>query len=133
MKYQLILLISISTFVVTGCSKSENDSVAVEPQPEEQPAEVVKITDDITVVTALTDLGASFQKNSDGLITEVSLIGTSASDADLEQLGKLTKLTSLRLNETNISDAGMETVGKLTNLTNLDLRGCSISNDSMTA
>ena len=91
------------------------------------------VTDDTEAVSALTGLGAQFKKDDNGLITEVSLIGTSATDSDLEQLGKLTRLSSLRLNETNVSDAGMKTVGTLANLTNLDLRGCSINNKSMKA
>ena len=132
-KNYFLLFLSIATFIFTGCSEPKTSSVVSDPQINEEQAQEIKETDDANIVTALSNLGAAFKKNRDGLITEVSLIGTNASDADLEQLGMLTQLTSLRLNETDISDAGMADVGKLTNLVNLDLRGCSINNASMQA
>ena len=132
-KHYFPLLLSISIFIFTGCSEPKTSSVTVDPQNDEKPAKEITLADDANIVTALTNLGAELKKNRDGLITEVNLIGTNASDADLEQLGLLSQLTSLRLNETNISATGMEDVGKLTNLVNLDLRGCSINNESMKA
>ena len=135
MKFHCFCLFAITSIFLTGCSDPQttpNVGSVEEPPALEQP-EVPSVTDDTEVVSELTGLGAQFKKDDNGLITEVSLIGTSATDSDLEQLGKLTRLSSLRLNETNVSDAGMKTVGTLANLTNLDLRGCSISNKSMKA
>ncbi|MEC7564817.1 MAG: hypothetical protein VX738_03955 [Planctomycetota bacterium] len=119
MKTLTLNLLCVSLCLVVGCE--DHPPVPIETTPKVQ-------VDDAQTVATLKTLGASFKKNSDRQITEVSLIGSTAADADLTLLQQLEKLTSVRLNETQITDDGLETMGNLTNLTNLDLRGCNISN-----
>ena len=112
MKFHCFYLFVITSIFLTGCSDPQttpNVGSVEEPPVLEQP-EVPSITDNTEVVSALTSLGAQFKKDGNGLITEVSLIGTSATDSDLEQLGKLTRLSSLRLNETNVSTNNLKTM-----------------------
>jgi Leucine-rich repeat (LRR) protein len=131
MKSLVITILSLSLFALTGCDNDSDDppapsNTARVPHGISEPP-VVEPDDSLTI-DALKALGAKFKANSDGQITEVSLIGCPATDDDLQQLSKLSKLTSVRLNETQITDAGLETIGLLSNLTNLDLRGCGVSN-----
>ncbi|MBT4724988.1 MAG: hypothetical protein HOB29_08460, partial [Planctomycetaceae bacterium] len=134
MKSLVITILSLSLFALTGCDNDSDDppapsNTARVPHGISEPP-VVEPDDSLTI-DALKALGAKFKANSDGQITEVSLIGCPATDDDLQQLSKLSKLTSVRLNETQITDAGLETIGLLSNLTNLDLRGCGVSNTGM--
>ena len=134
MKTLVITILSLSLFALTGCDNDSADTPAQSntvPSPQGMSEPPVVKPDDALTVDALQVLEAKLKTNSDGQITEVSLIGCSATDDDLQQLSQLSKLTSVRLNETQITDAGMETIGLLSNLTNLDLRGCGVSNTGM--
>ncbi|MBT6847605.1 MAG: hypothetical protein HOA14_09350 [Planctomycetaceae bacterium] len=131
MKSLVITILSLSLFALTGCDNDSDDPPAPSNTarvPHGNSGSLVVELDDSLTIDALKELGAKFKANSDGQITEVSLIGCPATDDDLQQLSKLSKLTSVRLNETQITDAGLETIGLLSNLTNLDLRGCGVSN-----
>ena len=61
----------------------------------------------------LEQLGAEIERNSEGEVVKVDLVGTQVTDAGLVHLRSLSNLTMLSLEDTNVTDAGVAELKKV--------------------
>lgn len=126
MRVALLLLFLFS--LLSGCSEpssapSVGSTGTDDPYPELKPA------DPPEAIAALTAMGATFRINSGGLVTEVNLRGSEATDDALTHVAVLPAVTSVLLNDLPITDKGLSLLASTeAPIANLDLRGCQISN-----
>ena len=123
MKPLFCLLFSVT---LIGCSSEKRSA---DTGLAETSMEVVPEKDDAEVVAALVAIGAKTKTNGDGLIIEVNLRETEATDDTLKVVAGLKNVKSLLLNDLNITDAGLEALKTVEwPIANLDLRGCAVTN-----
>ncbi|MCH2200518.1 MAG: hypothetical protein MK102_01000 [Fuerstiella sp.] len=127
MKFFYGLLVCVVSF---GCSSEEKPLEHVQaPKPVNETLE----KDDSAAIDALSQIGASTTKNADGLVIEVNLRETKATDETLKAIASLQHVRVLLLNDLEITDAGLEVFNDVNwPLVNLDLRGCPVSNKGLT-
>jgi Leucine-rich repeat (LRR) protein len=118
----------LACLVLVGCTSEkleESKPVTVEPS-------TTVTADDPAAVEALAALGAKTKTDDDGLIIDVNLRETDATDETLKTIAALTRVKSLLLNDLEITDAGLAALKDVSwPIENLDLRGCPVSNEGL--
>ena len=111
-----------------GCSDTKNTDLPAAVDPVKETKAPLQ-SDNPDAVAALQKIGAELKISSAGLITEVNLRDTNATNDDLEQVAALSHVSSVLLNDLPVSDDGLAILAKTTSpIANLDLRGCPVTN-----
>lgn len=122
------LCVLLGCLVLLGCASEDPAGKNAGDQVEKAAAAPAE-KDDAAAVEALEAVGATTKKNDAGLIIEVNLRDSSATDDTLKAIASLHHVRSLLLNDLPISDAGLEAIKDVDwPIANLDLRGCPVSN-----
>ena len=125
------LLVCLLLVGVVGCGESEQveksyKSEQAQKQPGGENREISEKPGGGTredAIAALLELGAEIERNDEEQIVELKQNGKNykLTNADLENLRKLTNLKSLKLYNYKITDAGLDHLASLTNLERLTL------------
>ena len=116
------LLVYLLLVCVVGCGESEQ----AQKQPSGENREISEKPSGGTredAIAALLELGAEIERNDEEQVVELKQNGKNyeLTNADLENLRKLTNLKSPKLYNYKITDAGLDHLASLTNLERLTL------------